>query len=112
MALQVAFQMDPIERIDIRGDSTFALMLEGQRRGHQLFYYTPNDLSMWGRRVVAHARAVEVMDEEGNHFRRGERLDQAVLLGDQRDLQDGIQGPPFAHRQRRDRLVASQQPHQ
>ena len=44
MALKVAFQMDPIERIDIRGDSTLALLLEAQRRGHDVFYYTPDDL--------------------------------------------------------------------
>ena len=46
MALKVAFQMDPIERIDIRGDSTFALLLEAQWRGHDVFYYTPNNLSL------------------------------------------------------------------
>ena len=41
MALKVAFQMDPIDRIDIKGDSTFALLLEAQERGHEIFYYTP-----------------------------------------------------------------------
>ena len=41
MALTVAVQMDPIERINIRGDSTFALLLEAQARGHALSYYTP-----------------------------------------------------------------------
>ena len=46
MNLRVACQMDPIERIDIRGDSTFALLLEAQRRGHELFYYTPYDLEI------------------------------------------------------------------
>jgi glutathione synthase len=73
MALRAAFQMDPIESFVIKGDSTFALMLEGQRRGHELLYYTPSDLSMSGRRVLAHVRPVEVTDEEGNHFRRGDR---------------------------------------
>ena len=46
MALKVAFQMDPIERIDIRGDSTFALLLEAQARGHDIFYYTPQNLAL------------------------------------------------------------------
>ena len=45
MALTVAIQMDPIEKIDIGGDSTFALALEGQARGHNLLYYGPRDLS-------------------------------------------------------------------
>ena len=49
MALKVAFQMDPIERIDIRGNSTFALLLEAQHRGHDVFYYTP-DQSLAPRR--------------------------------------------------------------
>jgi glutathione synthase len=46
MALNVAVQMDPIESIDIAGDSTFALMLEAQRRGHKLFYYQPRALAL------------------------------------------------------------------
>ena len=46
MKLNVAVQMDPIERINIRGDSTFALLLEAQRRGHALAYYTPDRLAM------------------------------------------------------------------
>ena len=45
MALKVAVQMDPIERINIRGDSTFALMLEAQKRGHSIDYYTPDRLA-------------------------------------------------------------------
>ena len=45
MSLNVAVQMDPIERINIRGDSTFALLLEAQARGHTLSYYTPDRLA-------------------------------------------------------------------
>ena len=45
MALTVAVQMDPIERIKIAGDSTFALLLEAQARGHRLLYYTPDRLT-------------------------------------------------------------------
>ena len=52
MPLNVAVQMDPIERINIRGDSTFALLLEAQARGHALSYYTPDRLAqVQGRRV-------------------------------------------------------------
>jgi glutathione synthase len=68
MALNVAVQMDPIERIKIAGDSTFALMLEAQARGHRLHYYTPDQLSLREGRVVAKAAAVEVRDIEGDHF--------------------------------------------
>ena len=45
MALKIACQMDPIDRIDIRGDSTFAILLEAQNRGHEVFYYTPPNLA-------------------------------------------------------------------
>ena len=55
MKLNVAVQMDPIARINIRGDSTFALLLEAQKRGHALSYYTPDKLSLRGE---AHAEAI------------------------------------------------------
>ena len=48
MTLNVAVQMDPIERINIRGDSTFALLLEAQRRRHALAYFTPDRLPVLG----------------------------------------------------------------
>ena len=53
MPLRVACQMDPIERIDIRGDSTFAILLEAERRGHEIFYYTPQNLALDGHDLVA-----------------------------------------------------------
>ena len=53
MPLTVACQMDPIDRIDILGNSTFALLLEAQRRGHELFYYTPPNLSLLAGRLIA-----------------------------------------------------------
>ena len=52
MALNVAVQMDPIERINVRGDSTFALLLEAQERGHKLSYYTPDRMAHARRRRV------------------------------------------------------------
>ena len=69
MALKVAFQMDPIERIDIRGDSTFALLLEAQRRGHDVFYYTPNDLSLKEGTLLARGHSLTVEDKPGDHYR-------------------------------------------
>ena len=57
MSLKVAVQMDPIERINIRGDSTFALLLEAQKRGHRLAYYTPDRLAHAQRPGVRDGRA-------------------------------------------------------
>jgi len=71
-SLQVAVQMDPIERINIRGDSTFALMLEAQGRGHRLAYYTPDQLAQRGRELFATVRPLTVRDHEGSHFDVGD----------------------------------------
>ena len=68
MPLNVACQMDPIDRIDIGGDSTFALLLEAQRRGHALFYYTPPNLSLFGGRLLAHGSTLRVEDKVGAHY--------------------------------------------
>ena len=62
MPLTVAFQMDHIARITIRGDSTFALMLEGERRGHRQYHYTPDRLTMRDGRVEAMVEPVSVRD--------------------------------------------------
>jgi glutathione synthase len=72
MPLSVAFQMDHVSRLNIRGDSTFALMLEGERRGHTLFHYTPDRLAMRDGRVRAMVEPVGVRDEAGNHFTLGQ----------------------------------------
>src|SRR6201991_3680530 len=72
MALTVAIQMDPIERIDIGGDSTFALALEAQNRGHSLLYYGPRDLSFRDGKVSAHVRPLQVRAVKGDHFTLGE----------------------------------------
>ena len=60
MGLTVAVQMDPIQNIRIAGDTTFALLLEAQRRGHTLVHYTPDRLSMQGRRVTARVERLTV----------------------------------------------------
>ena len=72
MALNVAVQMDPIEHINIAGDSTFALMLEAQARGHSLRVYPPESLSWNGSTLSAYTRRVEVRDVAGDHATVGE----------------------------------------
>jgi glutathione synthase len=76
MLLTVAVQMDPIARIRIAGDSTFALLLEAQARGHRLLHYTPDRLRLNGSRVEAIAEPLTVKDVEGDHF----RLEQPRLI--------------------------------
>ena len=67
--------MDPIESIDINGDSTFALALEAQSRGHRLFHYLPKHLSFLAggesRGVTARVRSLEVRRKQGDHFTLG-----------------------------------------
>jgi glutathione synthase len=72
MRLNVAVQMDPIERINSRGDSTFALLLEAQARAHPLSYYTPDRLAMRDGKVSAAVRPLVVRDVPGDHFTLGE----------------------------------------
>jgi glutathione synthase len=72
MRLNVAVQMDPIERINIRGDSTFALLLEAQQRGHAIAYYTPDRLALTGGLVLAAVQELKVRDQAGDHFSLGE----------------------------------------
>lgn len=67
MSLTVAVQMDPIEKINIAGDSTFALMLEAQARGHKLVYYTPDRLSLAGGKIVAQVQDATLRDVAGDH---------------------------------------------
>jgi glutathione synthase len=68
MGLKIACQMDPIEGIDIRGDSTFAMLLEAQRRGHALFYYIPQHLALDGSTLIARGATLTVADTIGAHF--------------------------------------------
>jgi glutathione synthase len=72
MSLKVAVQMDPIQRINIKGDSTFALLLEAQKRGHSLAYYTPDRLAMLNGRLFATVEPLSVRDVAGDHFSLGE----------------------------------------
>jgi glutathione synthase len=72
MALNVAVQMDPIERINVRGDSTLALLLEAQTRGHRLSYFTPDRLALLDNRVSATVQPLTVRDQVGDHYTLGE----------------------------------------
>ncbi|MGE0008126.1 MAG: glutathione synthase [Parvibaculaceae bacterium] len=92
MKLNVAVQMDPIESINIAGDSTFAIMLEAQARGHALFYYQPKALALEGRRLFATGHALSLRDETGDHFTLGreERVDLGAF-----DVLHMRQDPPF-----------------
>ncbi len=92
MGLAVAIQMDPIDTINIDADSTFALALEGQARGHALFHYLPQALTLRGGRLYAHGRKLEVFRRHGNHHRFGdvEELDLAGF-----DVILMRQDPPF-----------------
>jgi glutathione synthase len=72
MPLKVAVQMDHVSTVSIAGDTSFALSLEAQRRGHKLFHYTPDRLSMLGGKVFARIEEMTVRDEKGNHFSLGE----------------------------------------
>src|ERR1700730_13405318 len=71
MALRVAVQMDPIERIRVAGDSTFALLLEAQKRRHALSYYTPDRLALVDGKLYATVRPLSVRDKAGDHFTLG-----------------------------------------
>jgi glutathione synthase len=92
MQLKIAVQMDPIERINIRGDSTFALLLEAQRRGHALAYYTPDRLALTGGELFAAVHDLAVRDEVGDHFTLGEARRTELLEFDVVLLR---QDPPF-----------------
>ncbi len=92
MSLTVAIQMDPIEKIDIQGDSTFALALEGQARGHTLFYYGPRDLRFRDGHVRASVRSLTVKNVKGDHFTLGE---PSVYDLSEADVILMRQDPPF-----------------
>ena len=93
MSLTVAVQMDPLEKIGIAGDSTFALMLKAQERGHRLFHYLAEDLGYEDGQVRAKARAVSVQQVEGDHFSAGEP--QFLDLATEVDVVLMRQDPPF-----------------
>ncbi|MFL6720184.1 MAG: glutathione synthase [Sphingomonas sp.] len=93
MPLRVAVQMDPLETINISGDSTFAIMLKAQELGHKLYHYLAEDLTWRDGRLYAGAREVSVQGLAGDHFSFG---DFAILdLGKHVDVVLMRQDPPF-----------------
>ncbi|WP_179378297.1 glutathione synthase [Jannaschia marina] len=90
--LTVGFQMDPMEGVDIRADSTFRIALEAQRRGHSLIYWTPDKLAYVEGRVTARGRSMELRHEPGNHVTLGAYQDYDLADLDVVWLR---QDPPF-----------------
>jgi glutathione synthase len=93
MSLTVAVQMDPLESINIEGDSSFAIMLGAQARGHRLFHYAAEDLSWMDGRLWTMARPVTVQRVKGDHFSAGEP--EILDLGRDVDVVLMRQDPPF-----------------
>ena len=93
MTLKVAFQMDPMGSIDINGDSSFALALEAQERGHKLFHYEPKNLSLSQLKPIAKLRSLTVQNINGDHFYLGEQ--RVVDLKKDIDVILMRQDPPF-----------------
>ena len=91
--LNVAVQMDPLESINIKGDSTFALMLSAQARGHRLFHYLAEDLNYSAGRVWAKAHPVTVQRVPGHHYAFADPV--ALELGGDADVVLMRQDPPF-----------------
>lgn len=90
--MKIAIQMDHISTIHIKGDTTFALALEAQRRGHELFHYTPDRLSMRDGKVSARVEALLVRDNENDYYNLAEQ--QRILLQTM-DVVLLRQDPPF-----------------
>ena len=93
MSLRVAVQMDPLESISIEGDSTFAIMLSAQERGHSLYHYAPEALSWSDGRLWTRAHPVTVQRVAGDHYTFGEP--QIIDLGRDTDVVLMRQDPPF-----------------
>jgi len=93
MSLRVAVQMDPLESINISGDSTFAIMLKAQELGHKLYHYLAEDLTWQDGRLYGGAHEVTIRPVPGDHYQRG---DFAILdLGKDVDVVLMRQDPPF-----------------
>src|SRR3954465_7305932 len=93
MSLRVAVQMDPLESISVEGDSTFAIMLGAQARGHRLYHYAPEALSWRDGRLWTQAHPVTVQPVRGDHYRSGEPV--LLDLGRDADVVLMRQDPPF-----------------
>lgn len=98
MSLRVAVQMDPLETININGDSTFHLMLAAQERGHALWHYDVRTLALdtsgqGGERITCWAAPITVQRVAGDHFQRGDY--ELIDLARDIDIVLMRQDPPF-----------------
>ena len=93
MSLNVALQMDPIEKIDINGDSTFSMGLEAQKRGYKLYHYLVGDMSFLNGKVKAYARPLTLSLDLENYYKVEET--QCIDLGSDIDVILMRQDPPF-----------------
>src|SRR6185369_13599082 len=93
MSLRVAVQMDPLDTVNIAGDSTFALMLGAQARGHKLYHYLAQDLTYQDGRLYAGVHDVSVQAVADNHFSLGSF--SVLDLGSDVDVVLMRQDPPF-----------------
>lgn len=93
MSLRIAIQMDAIEHIDIKGDSTFVLALEAQKRGYTLYHYGPDMLTFDRGRVKARVHPLNVKYEHGNHYELGDEI--LIDLAKDSDVVLMRQDPPF-----------------
>lgn len=69
--MKIAFQMDPIDAVDINADSSFRIAEEAQARGHELFYYSPDQLAYEEGVITARGQDMVVRRESGNHVDLG-----------------------------------------
>ena len=79
MSLNIAFQMDHIKTLSISGDTTFALCLAAQERGHKIFHYTPDQLTYNNGKVTSLVEPLKVMDDKENHFNLGDPFETDFL---------------------------------
>jgi len=93
MTLRVAVQMDPLESINVEADSTFAIMLGAQARGHRLWHYAPDALSWAEGRLRTTGSPATVQRAGGDHYRLGEP--EILDLGRDADVVLMRQDPPF-----------------
>ena len=92
MELDILIQMDPIAAIDIKGDSSFAMLLEAQRRGYRIAWYQPQQLYLRDGRLWTMAADLKLRDEVGCHFSAGEMQEREIAKADVVLMR---QDPPF-----------------
>ena len=92
MSLNIAFQMDHIKTLSISGDTTFALCLAAQERGHKNFHYTPDQLTYKNGKVTSLVEPLKVMDDKENYFNLGNPFETDFL---EMDFVLMRQEPPF-----------------